>query len=71
VHTVNAILDAFRRNERQSAEFWITLGGKFVSIRYFAVHGAGGEYLGCLEVCQDLTGLRALEGERRLLDDKA
>ena len=71
VHKVNAILDAFRRNERHSAEFWITLGGKFVSIRYLAVHGAGGEYLGCLEVCQDLTGLRALEGERRLLDDKA
>ncbi len=69
VHKVNAILDAFRRNERQSAEFWINLGGRFVSIRYFAVRGDAGRYLGCLEVCQDLTGLRALEGERRLLDD--
>lgn len=69
VHKVNAILDSFRRNERHSAEFWISLSGKFVSIRYFAVHGENGRYLGCLEVCQDLTRLRALEGERRLLDD--
>ena len=69
VHKVNAILESFRKKERESADFWITLGGKFVSIRYFAVRGAGGRYLGCLEVTQDLTSLRALEGERRLLDD--
>jgi len=70
VHRVNAILEAFRRGERDTAEFWIVLGGKFVSIRYFAVRGAGGEYLGCLEVTQDLTPLRGLQGERRLLDDE-
>ncbi|HUI71310.1 MAG TPA: PAS domain-containing protein, partial [Spirochaetia bacterium] len=69
VHKVNEILDAFRKNERDSAEFWINLGGKFVSIRYYAVRAAAGKYLGCLEVTQDLTELRALQGERRLLDD--
>ncbi|HVP17828.1 MAG TPA: DUF438 domain-containing protein [Spirochaetia bacterium] len=69
VHRVNAILDAFRGGKRETAEFWITVDGKFVSIRYFAVRSTRGEYLGCLEVCQDLTKLRVLKGERRLLDD--
>ena len=69
VGAVNAILESFRKNERQGAELWINLGGRVVSIRCFAVRGASGRYLGCLEVTQDLTGLRALEGERRLLDD--
>ncbi len=49
------------------AEFWIQLQGKFVHIRYFAVRDEAGAYLGTLEVTQDLTRLRALEGDRRLL----
>jgi uncharacterized protein len=69
VHKVTAILNAFRARTRDSAEFWMTLHGRFLSIRYFALRGATGEYLGCLEVTQDLTALRALTGERRLLDD--
>jgi hypothetical protein len=47
--------------------FWIELHGKFVHIHYFAVRDESGTYLGTLEVTQDLTRLRALEGERRLL----
>jgi hypothetical protein len=68
VDKVVAILYAFRAGEKDSAEFWITLGERFVSIRYFALRNADGVYQGCLEVTQDLTDLRALEGERRLLD---
>ena len=45
------------------------MGGKFIHIRYFAVRDAGRRYLGCLEVSQDLTHLRALEGQKRLLDE--
>ena len=69
VHKVTAILDSFRRGERDRAEFWITMNGRFISIRYFAVRDPARNYLGCLEVSQDLTELRALEGERRLLQD--
>jgi len=65
---VQTILDDFRAGRRDSAEFWITMQGRFVHIRYFALRGAGGVYKGCLEVSQDVTGIRALEGEKRLLD---
>jgi len=49
------------------AEFWIEFHGRFVHIRYFAVRGDEAQYLGCLEVTQDVTDIRRLEGERRLL----
>jgi DUF438 domain-containing protein len=67
VHVVQQILDDFRSGRQNVAEFWITLHGRFVHIRYFAVRGDEGRYVGTLEVTQDLTPLRALEGERRLL----
>jgi DUF438 domain-containing protein len=68
VHLVNKILDAFKSGSRDSAAFWIQLGGKFIYIRYFPVRDANGRYRGCLEVSQDLTDIRRLEGENRLLD---
>ncbi|MBN1506141.1 MAG: DUF438 domain-containing protein [Sedimentisphaerales bacterium] len=67
VDVVERILDDFRSGRQSVAEFWINLHGRFVHIRYFAVRDPKGEYLGTLEVTQDLTPLRALEGERRLL----
>ena len=68
VHLVNQILDAFKSGSRDTAEFSIELGGIFIYIRYFAVRDAGGYYKGCLEVSQDLTRIRKLEGQNRLLD---
>ena len=70
VGRVQQILDDFRAGRREAAEFWINMGGKMVHIRYFALHAEGGEYRGTLEVTQDVTGIRALQGERRLLDDR-
>jgi DUF438 domain-containing protein len=68
VHMVKEILERFTSGERDVAEFWIEMQGKFIHIRYFAVRNPAREYLGCLEVTQDVTGIRALEGQRRLLD---
>jgi len=68
VHMVNKILDAFKSGSRDSAAFWIELGGKFIYIRYFPVRDAKGRYRGTLEVSQDLTEIRKLEGQNRLLD---
>jgi DUF438 domain-containing protein len=67
VHMVEDILTRFKSGERDTAEFWIELGGRFIHIRYFAVR-RDGQYLGCLEVSQDVTGIRALTGQKRLLD---
>jgi len=67
LHKVNQILDDFKNNRRDVAEFWIDLRGRKVYIRYFAVRGKGGKYLGCLEVTQDITDIKKIEGEKRLL----
>jgi uncharacterized protein len=72
VHRVKRILDDFRAGERDSAEFWIQTGpeaqgGKFIHIRYFAVRDAQGKFRGTIEVTQDVTAIRKLQGERRLL----
>jgi DUF438 domain-containing protein len=68
VHVVRKILDDFRAGKRDSAEFWIRMKDRFVHIRYFAVRDAAGAYRGCLEVTQDVTDIRNLQGERRLLE---
>jgi hypothetical protein len=67
VEVVDRILADFKAGRQNVAEFWITLAGRFVHIRYFAVRDEAGTYLGTLEVTQDLTRPRALTGERRLL----
>jgi PAS domain S-box-containing protein len=69
IHVVNRILDDFRQGKRDVAEFWIQMKGKFVHIRYFAVRDENGAYVGTIEVTQDITRIRELTGERRLLED--
>lgn len=69
LHLVNGILADFKTGRRDVAEFWIDFRGMKVHIRYFAVHGSGGEYLGTMETVQDVSPIRALEGERRLLSE--
>ena len=68
VHKVQQIIDAFRAGDKDTAELWIELGGRFLHIRYFAVRDAAGAYRGVVETAQDVTSIRALEGQRRLLD---
>lgn len=69
VHKVEIILDDFRSGERDAAEFWIQAGEAFVHIRYFALRDEADSYQGCIEVTQEVSHIRALEGEKRLLDD--
>ena len=68
LHAVDQILEDFKAGKREKAEFWINLKGRLVLIRYFPVRGRDGAYLGCLEVTQDVTDLKRLEGQKRLLD---
>ena len=68
VHVVSQILDDFRNGRRDLAEFWIQLKERLILIRYFAIRSKDNEYLGCLEVTQDITDLKKIEGEKRLLE---
>lgn len=67
---VEKILKDFKEGKKNSVEFWINFKGKFVYIRYFAVRDKDGNYLGTLEVTQDITEVKKLEGEKRLLDER-
>ncbi|MFV0450813.1 MAG: PAS domain-containing protein, partial [Propioniciclava sp.] len=68
VHKVQQIIDAFRAGTQDVADFWIQLHGKFIHIRYLAMRDADGNYRGTLETVQDVTDIRELTGERRLVD---
>jgi PAS domain S-box-containing protein len=68
LHVVARIVESFKTGKKNVAEFWITMNGRFLLIRFFAVRDSNGKYLGAMEVVQDLTDLKKLEGERRLLD---
>jgi len=76
VQIVFKILEDFRAGTRDTAEFWIQTKpldehSQFIHIRYFAVRDPQGKFLGTMEVTQNATGLRKLQGERRLLDEVA
>jgi len=70
VDKVQRIVEDFRSGKRDVAEFWIQMMGKFIHIRYYALRDAAGNYRGTIEVSQDVAPIRALEGEKRLLDDE-
>lgn len=67
VHIIEKILDDFKSGKASHAPFWIQMHGKFIHIEYFALRDEDGSYLGTLEVSQDLTQQRKLEGEKRIL----
>lgn len=67
VNVVEKILADFKSGAQSSTAFWINMQGKFIYIEYFAMRDADGSYLGTIEFTQDLTKLRMLEGEQRLL----
>ena len=68
LHIVNKIVESFKNGEKNVAEFWINLNSRLVHIRFFAVRDANGKYLGTIEVVQDITEIKKLQGERRPLD---
>jgi DUF438 domain-containing protein len=68
VHIVNDIVKNFKEKKKDVAEFWIQMNGKFIYIRYFPVYDENGAYKGIVEVSQEVSDIKKLEGERRLLD---
>ena len=68
VHIVEKIVESFKNGEKDHEDFWIDLKGSKIHIRYYAVRDKDGEYLGTLEVTQDISDIKRLEGERRIMD---
>ncbi len=68
VHIVEKIVGDFRSGKKDHEDFWIQLEERLIHIRYFAVRGGQGEYLGVLETTQDIAPLKTITGEKRLLD---
>ncbi len=68
LHLVEEILEAFKAKEEEYAEFRIEMNGRLILITYRAIYAADGSYRGTMEVSQDITDLKEMEGERRLLE---
>ena len=67
VHLVEEIIAKFRSGEQDSVDFWINKPGLFIYIIYVAVRDKEGNFRGVLEMMQDCTHIRALEGSQTLL----
>ena len=67
VHIVEEIVEKFRSGEQSQAEFWINKPGLFIYVIYTAVRDENGKFRGVLEMMQDCTHIRELEGSRTLL----
>ena len=67
VHVVEQILSDFKTGKEDQSTFWLEMKGVFVHIDYYALRNENNEYLGTLEVVQDITKIRKIEGEQRLL----
>lgn len=68
VQVVEQIVQSFKSGEKDSAEFWIKMRGDYIMIQYFAVRDESNVYRGVIEVTQEISDIKALEGEKRLLD---
>ncbi len=68
VHIVEKIVASFESGEKDHEDFWINMRGTMIHIRYFAVRDHDGNFLGTLEMTQNISPIRDLEGEKRLLD---
>lgn len=68
VHVVEKIVSDFKSGARDHVDFWIKMKEMFIYIQYFAVRDQEGNFMGTLEVTQNIAAHRALEGEKRLLD---
>ncbi len=66
VHIVEQIVEDLSSGKKDHEDFWIRMGNKFAYIRYFAVRNAKGEYLGTIEVTQDIKPIQDITGEKRL-----
>ncbi len=64
---VKKVIDDLKNGRVKSHDFWINMKGRLIYIRYFAVRDEFENFLGILEVTQDITEIKRLDGEKRLV----
>lgn len=69
VHVVEKIVEELRTGKKDNEDFWIKMGDQFVYIRYFAVRNDKDEFLGVMEVTQNIKPIQEIAGEKRLLTE--
>jgi DUF438 domain-containing protein len=69
VHIVEKLVSDFKAGIKDSEDFWIKMGDLYVYIRYFAVRDENGEYVGTMEVTQNIKPIQEITGEKRLVSD--
>ncbi len=63
---VDEFFEPFRKGKKNIETFWVQRGGRLILLRVIAVYSVVGEYLGVIELSEDITDLRRLGGERKL-----
>lgn len=69
VHIVEGIVEDLKAGKKDHEDFWIKMGDMYVFIRYFAVRDEKGEYLGVVEVTQNIKSIQEITGEKRLVSE--
>ena len=69
VNVVEKIVADFKSGKKDHEDFWIKMGEKYILIRYFAVRNEKGEYMGVVEVTQNIKPIQEITGEKRLLSE--
>ncbi|MDF2802600.1 MAG: hypothetical protein K0S61_2503 [Anaerocolumna sp.] len=69
VHIVEKIVEDLREGRKDKEDFWLHLGDKFILISYYAVRSESGEFLGVLEVTQNIKSIQEITGEKRLVSE--
>jgi DUF438 domain-containing protein len=67
VHVVTQIVEDLESGKKDHEDFWIRMGDKYVFIRYFAVRDNDNNFLGVLEVTQNIAPIQEITGEKRLM----
>lgn len=69
VHIVEKLVEDFKAGRKDNEDFWIKMGGVYAYIRYFAIRDENGDYVGTMEVTQNIKPIQEISGEKRLVSD--
>jgi len=70
VNIVEGIVNDFKSGVKDHEHFWLPMGDWYVYIQYFAVRDDQGQYMGVMEVTQDIKPIQAITGEKRLVSEE-